>query len=112
MDSPVSKSTAKKGLNIFMWIIIFILLVVFVYWYMYVRGINMRTVKVLVADASKKYKDPASVEKLLLTGVKEIITSGSALKQARSYAKSTGIPIEQVLVDNAVAIAKSLNYIQ
>ena len=62
------------------------------------------------AEAAK-YTDSDAVYKLLLSGVIDIIDSPAAMKQARIYAKSSGISVEQVLVDNATALAKQKGYI-
>ncbi len=92
-------------------IAIILLILIALYWFIFLRSINMTTVKTLVAKASANYSDPANVQKLLLQGVREIEASPTALKQAKAYAKISNIPLEQVIVDNAVAMAKQYGYI-
>ena len=101
-----------KGLKIFIWIVVFILLMWAMYYFLYLRKISMSQVKLLISKASAKYKQPANVEVLLLQGVVEIKDNPKALEQAFTYSKNSNIPIEQVLVDNAIAMAKSYGYIE
>lgn len=107
----VSKKNISFGLKIFLWIIIFLLLIYGLFFFFLLRGIKMSEVKLLISKASKNYENPVAVEKILLQGVEEIKSSKNAIEQARAYAKATGISIEQVLVDNAVAMAKNYGYI-
>jgi len=118
MTNPItaltpSKSTVNYGLKIFGWIIIFLLLV-WALWYFFIRvKFNKSKVKQLISEASKKYVgNEANVEKLLMAGVEQIAYDRELSKQAKVFADSTGVPIEQVLVDNAVAMAKQFEYIQ
>ncbi len=117
MTNPItaitpSKSTVHTAVKMFGWIILFIILV-WAIWYFFLRlKYNTTKVKVLISEAAKKYTgNEVAVEKLLLEGVKDIANDRELSKQANIYAKSTNVPIEQVLVDSAVAMAKQFEYI-
>ncbi len=88
-----------------------ILLILGIYWFLFIKKINRTEVKRLISVQSAKYNDPTGVEKVLLKGVREIEESPKAIKQAWAYSKTSSVPIEQVLVDNAIAMAKQYKYI-
>lgn len=119
MDNPVTVvKEASKGVNMkFIWnvflaLLAILLLVGIVYWYKYLRGISWKNIKALVAQEAVKYEKPADVEKILLAGVRDIVTDFGLLSQARTYASQNSISIDRVLVNNAIALAKDYEYIK
>lgn len=109
---PNASSKTKSNLR-FVAGVVLVLLLVFVGYYIYVRSrFNMTTVKSLVSEAAAPYQAQASmVETILLQGVYEIVNNPFALRQATDYGKAMNLPVERVIVDNAIAMAKELQYI-
>jgi dipeptide/tripeptide permease len=101
----------SKGLKTVLSVALAILVLAGLYWLIFVTKVDMSKVKSLIADQSSKYSDPTQVSTILLQGVNEIISSPVAFKQAEDYAKNSNVAIEQVLVDNATAMAKQYGYI-
>lgn len=103
-----------KNLKTWHWILIgvlLILLVVAIVWYLGYRKL-WKEIKVLVSKESAKYDQPADVERILLTACKEIVSDPGMYKMAKQYSESSGLPLPQVIVDNAVGLAKQYKYIQ
>lgn len=106
-----SKGQSYKFLKSFLCVALCIFIIGIIYFYIVGRKANKKKIKVLISDEAKKYESPLEVEKLLYQGVLEIESSPIRFKQATSYAKATGVPLEQVLVDSAVTMAKNIGYI-
>lgn len=106
-----SKEKSYKFLKGFLFILICLLLIGVIYAFYVGRKASDKTIKKLIAEEAKKYSNPVEVEKLLMQGVREIESSPIRFNQARQFAKSSGAPLEQVLVDSAISMAKNLNYI-
>lgn len=108
---PTTATEGKKFLKFLLWVAISLLILFLIYILIVYRSISISKIKSLVSSESKKYSDPVAVEKLLMQGVYEILRSPALLKQARIFSKATNIAIEQVVVDNAISLAKDLKYI-
>ena len=116
MDNPVAAVTPSKNTIEMIWKVFLSLLALgfifgILYWALYLRGVSWVQIKALIKEEAGKYKQPIAVEQILMQGSREIITNINLMKQAREYSKATGIGIERVIVDNSVALAKNLNYI-
>lgn len=108
-----SKSSWTFGLKILAWVLFFALVVFIIYWVVYLRGINWTTIKSLISQEAAKYPgNEANVEHILMDGVKHITGTPHLNAQARSFAKDSKLPLEQVLVDNAIAMAQMAQYIK
>lgn len=111
METPVIVKKTYPFLKFVLSVFLAIVAIGAVY-FLYIRiTVNESTVKNLIAAAAKNYESPVTVEKILLQGVREITHSPLAFDQAKDYAKATNVPLEQVLVDNAIAMAKNIGYI-
>lgn len=110
--SPTTKEGWKFGFRIFIWVVIFAAIVGLVYWFVWCKDVDNKKVAAGISKAAAPYDKPADVEKLLMQSVTEIRSNPLEMKQAKTYAKNTGVAIEQVLVDSAIARAKSFGYIQ
>ena len=116
MENPIAvltptKSTAKNFFYFALWVVLTFLLVFAIYWIFFKPKVSMKEVKRLIGLVSAKYSDPVNTEKILMQGVQEILISPLAMRQAKTYSGSSKIPIEQVIVDNAVAMSKEFGYI-
>ncbi len=118
MENPVTTiATASKGVSVaFVWktllaLLAIALLFVLIYWFVWLKGLSWPTIKKLVSEDAAKYDNPSNVEKILMQGVKEIVTDYRLMVQAKTYAKQSGMPLERVLVNNSLALAKQYQYI-
>ncbi|HYD20021.1 MAG TPA: hypothetical protein VEB40_01000 [Flavipsychrobacter sp.] len=108
----VPSGTSKGMRQLIAALIIFALLIVAIYYFVIRPAMFWAQVKVLVAQEAAAYGNKASeVEKLLLVGVRDIRSDSGLYGQAKAFAKSSGLPIERVLVDSALSMAKQLKYI-
>lgn len=99
-------------LKIFAWIALFFLVIFLIYWFFFRVKVNMSQVKVLIGNATKDSATAANDQKILLEGVYDIMANPLLMKQAKTFADANNIPIEQVLTDNAIAMAKEFKYIK
>lgn len=106
-----TKKEAGKFLHIIFYILIFVLLMFGIYWFFIKPKVNIKTIRQLIGDESKKYNNPVETQKILLSGVNDILFNPEMIKQARIYASTAQIAIENVLVANAVSMAKQYGYI-
>ncbi len=123
MDPLGSIQTASKGITfsfiwkVFLSLLAVALLVGAIYWFVFIRGINWTTIKTLISQESAKAVQnpnvtrPVDLERVLMTGVQNIIDDPRLFLQAKDYSKNSGIAIERVLVNNALAMAKDFQYI-
>lgn len=110
--SPTTKAGWKYGLRIFVWIFIFAVIAFVLYWVFFVKSVSQAKIKELIQTAAKTYGNPGAVEILLATGVKEILSNPYEFKELKAFASSSGVPIEQVLVDTAVKKAKNNGFLE
>lgn len=107
-----SKATAKNAINFVLWAVLSFLIVIAIWFLLFRVRYSWAKIKMLIAVEAKKYQNPLQAEKLLVEGVDAIVLDPGLIRQAMQYSRSTGTPLEQVLVDNAVAMAKQFNYIK
>lgn len=117
MENPIDTltPTKKNAVNFFhflLWVLLAIGVIFVIYWAFIRTAVDSAKVKLLVANAAKNYTDTVSAEKLILEGVKELEGNPYTFKQAKTFSKSSGVPIEQVLVDGSIANAKNLTYLK
>lgn len=113
MDTP-SVIVAAKKINWFKIILVLLGIALLIAIFVYIRNVtkvSWSTIKTLISQDAANYPQPASVEKILLAGAQEIVFDPSLLAQAKEYAKSNGISLERVIVNNSLALAKNFNYI-
>lgn len=107
-----SKATAKNAIHFVLWVLLSLLFLMALWFLVFRVRYSWVKIKALVAAEAKKYADPAKAEKMLISGVNSIIASPGLMRQVFKYSKATGAPVEQVLVDNATAMAKEYGYIK
>ncbi len=107
----VNKIDWKFVWKVLVAIIIILVLLLTVYWWRYLRGVSWKNIKALVGEEAKKYAKPAEIERMLLQGVRDILADPGTLIQARTYSKTSGIAMDRVLVNNAIAMAKDFEYL-
>lgn len=118
MDNPVAvitptKTSTIKFIKAFGFVVLVIFILGLIWYFILYKNVDDKKVKLLINEEAKKYptEKVIEVEKLLLQGVREIEYSPILFRQAKDYAKNNGIPLEQVLVANSIAMAKKLGYI-
>lgn len=107
-DSP--KKSRTKTIMIVLAIVV---LLVLVYYTLYPR-LDMRKVKESIAEFSSTAENPseaASLEFILLQGVKEIRWNMRSFRAVKKFAETTGISVETAIVDAAIDQARSYGYI-
>ncbi len=116
--SPVEVLTPSKGglknfWNILLWIFGFGALFALIYWLLFLKGVSWTVIKQLIATESANYPDASKIEleHIILQGCKEIVYSPTEMMQVKEFAKFSNLPIEQVIVDNAIAEAKLRKYV-
>lgn len=118
MEVPVpslpSKTDWKKFFKVLMLVLFVLLILGLIYYFAIRQKVDSTKVKKLISEEAKKYDASkiVEVETILLQGVEEIESSPMLFRQAKTYSKMNNIPIEQVLVDNAIAQAKIYKYIE
>lgn len=107
-DSP-KKSRTKT----IMVVLAIVVLLVLVYYTLFPR-LDMRKVKESIAEFSSTAENPseaASLEFILLQGVKEIRWNMRSFRAVKKFAETTGISVETAIVDAAIDQARSYGYI-
>jgi hypothetical protein len=107
-----SKKTLGNGFKILMTILAVGFVAAFLYWFFFLKRLSWKEVKRLISLESGKYPGKeVPTEHILMQGAQEIVSHPHLAKQAMEFSKSSGIAIERVIVDNAIAMAKNLGYI-
>lgn len=102
-----------KTKNIIIWAaVIIILLLVLMWLYRHFGEFNNATVRKLLNDEADKYQDSKSAYKILHNATNSILNDSALTATVRDYAAATGLPKEKVLVDAAMSLSQSLQYLK
>mgnify|MGYP006908218703 CR=1 FL=1 len=93
-------------------LILFVLLVLAVLYFLFIPQVSWTEIKKNISVESRKYAEPTKVEPIILSAVKEIIYDREQFRMVKTYSKQTGIPLEQVIVSTAVAMAVNYGYLE
>jgi len=107
-----TKKTLSTAVKFLIFALASALVVGLVYWFWALRGASWSKIKELISQESGKYVgEEVTTEKILLSASRDILTQPHLSNSARTFAKAHNIPIERVVVDNAIAMSKNLGFI-